>query len=169
MTAGPDAGWRVALRIVLHGPGHVTPQLRQIGRQLQHSVDGSDVHLTCPLVDGQVRERGVEGPVHHSARRHGGRWGSSRGREEGGGEEDEGEEMEEGQRRGGDHGGQKEEEERMKGKMRRGGEEEEERRAGSRSDEESASVGHGCREKKAFRIEDIHTFRLSLVLQYFSD
>lgn len=36
----------------------------------------------------------------------------------------------------------------MEGWRRRGGEEEEERRAGCRSDEESASMGHDCRERE---------------------
>lgn len=65
--AGPDAGRRVALGVVLHRPGHVTPELRQVGRQLQHSVDGAHEHLARPAVDGEVSEGGVERPVHHPA------------------------------------------------------------------------------------------------------
>lgn len=109
VSAGPDAGRGVALGVVFHRSSHVTPQLRQIGRQLEHTVDGADEHLARLLVDGQVGERGVERSVHRPAGGRSGGGGSRRGREDGGGEEEEREEREE--RRGrGDHRGQREEE-----------------------------------------------------------
>lgn len=168
MSAGPDAGWRVTASIVLHGSGHVTPQLRQISRQLQHSVHCSDIHLTCTLVDGQVGEGGVKGPVHHSARWHGGRRRSSRGREDRAGKEDKGEEREEEQRRGTgeDHGGH--EEERMKGQRRRGGRRKrrEELAAGlvkSRL-QWGMAAGGGRGKRIQNQLQNIHVFKLSLAL-----
>lgn len=134
--AGPDAGRRVTLGVVLHRPGHVTPQLRQVGRQLQNSVDGAHEHLARPAVDGEVSEGGVERPVHRPARRRrGGKGRGGGGGQERGGQEEEGEEEEEegrgkrGGGGGGEHGGQreegeKEEEERMEERRRKGGEEE---------------------------------------------
>lgn len=117
VSTGPDAGWRVTLGVVLHGSSHVTPQLRQIGRQLQHPVDGADEHLTCPPVDGQVGEGVVERAVHRPARSHRGRGRDSRGGDEWGGEEEEGEKEEEREKRTGrrEHGGESEEEERTEG------------------------------------------------------
>lgn len=67
MSAGPDAGRGVALGIVFHRSGHVTPQLRQIGRQLEHTVDGTEEDLARLPVDGQVGEGGVEGSGHQPA------------------------------------------------------------------------------------------------------
>lgn len=111
MSARPDTGRGVTHGVVLDRSGHVTPQLRQIGRQLQHPVDSADEHLTCSPVDGQVSEGGVERSVHHPACCRGGRGWTSWGREERGGEEKEREEEEEGKRRGRggkrEHGGER--------------------------------------------------------------
>lgn len=87
VSTGPNAGWRVTLGIVLYRPSHVTPQLRQICRQLEHTVDSTNKHITCPPVDSKVSERGVECFVHCPARCQSGREWNSRGREEGKGEE----------------------------------------------------------------------------------
>lgn len=106
VSTGPDAGRRVTLGVVLHRSGHVTPQLRQIGRQLQHSVDGADEHLARPPVDGQVGEGGVERSVHRPAQHHRGRGRDSWGGEEGGGEKEQGQEEEEEKRRGREGGGE---------------------------------------------------------------
>ena len=63
--AGAYAGRRVTLGVVLHGAGRVTPELRQIGRELEDLVDGADEDVTGALVHRQVCEGGVGAPVHH--------------------------------------------------------------------------------------------------------
>lgn len=60
MRTRPDARRRVALGVVLVRSGHVTPQQRQIGRQLQDPVHGSDKDLPGFRVDRQVSEGCVQ-------------------------------------------------------------------------------------------------------------
>lgn len=82
VSTGSDTRRRVTGGIVLHGSCHVTPQLCQIWRQLNDSVDGANKNITCPSVNGEVSEGSVKRPVHHPARQHRGRRWSSWGRQE---------------------------------------------------------------------------------------
>lgn len=56
VRAGLDAGRRVALLVVHHGPGHVAAQFGQVAGQFEDPVDSSHVDFSRFVVDGQVCE-----------------------------------------------------------------------------------------------------------------